>query len=398
MRLRDEYRDQLHASLWQAELEQMRTAMSSLTAQATDMEKKRQELAVRRQDIGRAIVRFNQIEAELKDLSEQLARYQIGYDNLQIANTGNLDARVRVIASAQIPKERSFPRLKVMLPAGAFLMTLLVGGVIFLREVLDQRVRGPADAAMVPRVKVLGIVPMASEDPARPANIETVFRDSPGGVITESFRQIRAPLVQKMDQGGHKTLLVLGGMPGSGATSVASNLALACAAAGERVLLIDANLRRPSVHKAYKLADLRGLADVLAGAAPLGDCVQESGVSGLHLLGAGTSALRQPERLGGDAMARLLLEAGARFDRVFLDTAPAMVAGDGIALASRCDAVMVVVRAYAEKRGLLARIRGQLADTRADFIGVVVNAVRSSAGGYLKRNIKATHQYQNGKA
>jgi capsular exopolysaccharide synthesis family protein len=181
---------------------------------------------------------------------------------------------------------------------------------------------------------------------------------------------------------------------------VASNLALACAAASERVLLIDANFRRPAVHKVFKLTEGPGLGDVLSGQATFEQVVRPGVCSNLDVIAAGTPAGRTlPERLSSDAMARVLRDASTKYDRIFLDSAPAIVAGDGLMLANRCDAVVVVVRAYAEKRGLLARIRGQLADTRADFVGVVVNAVRSSAGGYFKRNIKATHQYQNnGKA
>ena len=87
-------------------------------------------------------------------------------------------------------------------------------------------------------------------------------------------------------------------------------------------------------------------------------------------------------------------DACAKYDLVIVDTAPAMVAGDGLALASRCDSVVLVVRALAEKRGLVARIRDQLADTRAEFLGVVVNAVKASAGGYLRRNIRTSYEYQ----
>jgi len=94
-------------------------------------------------------------------------------------------------------------------------------------------------------------------------------------------------------------------------------------------------------------------------------------------------------------MTQLIRDASAKYDLVLVDTAPAMVAGDGQALANRCDGVILVVRALAEKRGLVARIRDQLGDTRAEFLGVVINAVRASAGGYLKGNIRTSYEYQN---
>jgi succinoglycan biosynthesis transport protein ExoP len=400
IRKRDEYRDELLKNMFLGQIDQIRTGLSNLEAQEKSLDEKRLSLSTRQQEIVLARAKVAELERRIEQTSKELSTYQMAYNNIQIATTGNLDDRVKLIAPAQIPKELSFPRLKIMVPLGAILITSLVAGLIFLREVLDQRVRGPADAALVPRIKVLGVIPVASEDPDRPANVETAFRDSPNGVTTESFRQLRAPVVQRMDHAGHKTLLVMGGMPGSGATSVASNLAIGCAAAGDNVLIIDANFRRPGMHRVYKLPEGPGLGDVLSGAGSLAEAVRDTSIPNLHVLSAGTPAGRSlPERLSGEPMTRLLAEAAATYDRVFIDSPPAIVAGDGFSIANRCDAVLVVVRAFAEKRGLLGRIRGQLADTRAEFLGVVVNAVRSSAGGYFKRNIRATHQYQqNGRA
>lgn len=404
-RQRAEQIDERANKLWSAEIDGMRTSMLALEATAKDLSEKREVFRTKRKDLMQGKVKFEQLDSELKAKSEGLQLYQKSLDNVEIMSGGStagrtLSDRVRVIASPQIPKGVSFPKMKVIVPLAIILCTGLVGGLIFLRELLDQRVRGPSDAAMVPRIRVLGVVPQASEDPSRPACVETAFRDSPAGVLTESFRHIRAPLIQKMDQAGHKSCLILGGMPGSGATSVACNLALGCAAASERVLLIDANFRRPGVHKVFKVPEGPGLGDVLAGQAEFGQVVRVGVCGSLDIVAAGTPAGRTlPERLSGEAMSRVLREAATRYDRIFIDSAPAIVAGDGLMLANRCDAVVVVVRAYAEKKGLLARIRAQLSDTRADFMGVVVNAVRSSAGGYFKRNIKATHQYQNnGKA
>lgn len=403
-RQREDYETKKLQEMRAGEIDSIQTAIDSLNSQKKTLDEKNATLSTRRQEIVQARVRFDQIESDLSRLQDDLQRYQAAFteadlfDFRQNANSEAVGDRVRVIAPAETPTAMSFPKLKTMMLVGGILSVGLVGGLIFLREVLDQRVRGPHEAAMVPRVKVLGIVPEASEDPSKPASIETAFRDSPSGVVTESFRQLRAPLIQKMDYNGHKSLLVMSGMPGSGATTVASNLALGCAGSGERVLIIDANFRRPGMQRVFKLPEGNGLADVLAGTVPLDEAVSATPVEGLSVLCAGTAAGRAvPERLAGEAMNRVLLEASAKFDRIFIDVPPAIVAGDGMSVANRCDAAIIVVRAYAEKRGLLARVRNQLGDTRAEFLGVVVNAVRASAGGYFKRNIKATHQYQNNK-
>jgi capsular exopolysaccharide synthesis family protein len=306
--------------------------------------------------------------------------------------------RVRIVRQAVTPTEVSFPNLRVMLAMGVILVTGLVGGLIVLRELLDQRVRGPSDLSMINRLSVLGVIPDAATDPARPKAVETSFRDAPMGVMSEAFRQVRAPLIKRMDQAGHRSLLVIGGMPESGATTVAANLAQAAASSDERVLLIDANMRRPAVHKVFKTADKPGLSDVLAGQVKLADAVQSAGEN-LWVLTAGTPALRGlTERLASETMSRLLAEAGAQYERIFVDAPPAIVSGDGLNLANRCDATVLVVRALQEKRGLVARLRGMFGEARSEFLGVIVNAVRPSAGGYMRGNIQATHEYQKATA
>ena len=238
------------------------------------------------------------------------------------------------------------------------------------------------------------MVPDAAEDPAAPSSVETAFRDRERGVMAESFRQVRTNVLRRMQQMGHKSLLVVAGLPGSGATSTVTNLAYACASADRRVLVIDANLRRPGLHKIFGLPDSPGLADVLAGARSLEDAVQRSADQRVDVLPAGSREARVYERLSTDAMAALLRQAGEKYDLILIDVAPMVVSGDGLGIAQRCDASMLVIRALSEKRGMVARLRSELADSKAELLGVLVNGVKSSAGGYLKGNIRATHEYQ----
>jgi Mrp family chromosome partitioning ATPase len=99
------------------------------------------------------------------------------------------------------------------------------------------------------------------------------------------------------------------------------------------------------------------------------------------------------ERFTGSSVAGIFRDLKQRYDLVLIDSTPGVVAGDAIAIAHHCDAVVLVVRALCEKRGLVARLRNQLGDTGAEFLGVVVNAVKPSAGGYFKRNFQVTHEY-----
>lgn len=393
---RDEVFNTVSRRLFDSQIERLRTSKAATESQLMEVSKQLEEVTKRKEDLTRLRVTLDQIEEDVKRWTDERANLVQARNNLETLGSSDVYARVRQIQAAQRPTEMSFPKLTILVPLGVLLCTGLVGGVLVLREVLDQRVKGPADVAVLPRMRVLGMVPDASEDPVKAANLETAFRDAPTGVVSESFRQLRAPLSKAMDQAGHRTLLVLAGMPGSGATTVAANLALACAGAGERVLLIDANMRRPGMHRVFGLNEGPGLGDCLAGQTKMSDAIRASSAPNLSVLTAGTAANRMiPERLSSEIMGRLLAEAATNFDRVILDAPPVIVSGDGLALANRVDSVALVVRALSEKRGLVNRLRAQLSEAHGEFLGVIVNAVRSSAGGYFKGNIKATHEYQS---
>ncbi|MBL4698168.1 MAG: hypothetical protein JKX70_04975, partial [Phycisphaerales bacterium] len=123
------------------------------------------------------------------------------------------------------------------------------------------------------------------------------------------------------------------------------------------------------------------------------ECIQKTTSKGPDVLAAGSRTKRVIERLGTQEMGKVLAEASALYDIVILDVAPAIVAGDANTLASQVDATMLVVRAMSEKRGQVARLKNELGDCRAELLGILVNGVRSSAGGYMRKNIRTSHQY-----
>jgi capsular exopolysaccharide synthesis family protein len=198
----------------------------------------------------------------------------------------------------------------------------------------------------------------------------------------------------KHQQADHRTI-GMSGLPGSGATTTVTNLGHAFAASDRKVLLIDANFRRPSLHRVLGLPEGPGLADALGEGRDFKPFVQASSTPNLDLLPVGSREHRVYERLSTQAMVDLLAKARALYDIVLVDAAPAIVAGDGLALAQKCDASILVVRALSEKRGMVARIKNELSESRAELLGIVVNGVRHAAGGYLTGNIKAAAAYQD---
>lgn len=347
---------------------------------------------------------LNLVLEEYRNVKDEEARRATEIATLQQAMadleaTQNLPAadRVRVFRDATVPERPAFPKMIITAAAGAFFGVLLVGSVVLLREVMEQRVRQPSDVRMIPRMSLFGLIPDLSEDPSSPPRIETAVIDRPAGVIAEQVRQMRTGMAEAMQAHGIRTVAVASGLPGSGGTSVLVSLARSFAMLDERVLVVDANFRRPGLHKALGVGETPGLGDVLAGRSTLADAAQQ--VEGtLHVLASGSQETRVFERLNSDAMSRVLDEARDRYDVVLVDVPPMAVAGDALVVANRCDASLLVARAYSETRGLIGRVGGQLIDGKSRFLGVVVNGVRASAGGYFKKNFRLTHEYSNGHA
>ena len=389
----EQTKNELLRKKFDGRLDSTRKTIAQLEAQRSGLITEQTRLAARLEDLTGAqrLIKDldDQIEGQIEvktKLSGALQEF-IGVSSLGTAG------RVQVFQSERVPTELAFPKLKVMVPAGIVLTLGLVGGLVFLREIVDQRVKGPSDVTLIPRTRLVGWLPDAAEDPAGQGAAETAFRDRPKGIVAEGFRQVRGTLAKRLAAADHKTLLVMAGMPSSGATSVAANLALAFAAADRRVLIVDANFRRPALHRVFGLQEFPGLADVLSKTRDLEGAIQATTTPNLDLLSAGSREQRVFERLAAEGMGEVLATLRTRYDLVILDVAPAIVAGDGLALAQRCDASLLVVKAYSEKRGMVARVKNELTDARAEFLGVVVNAVRSSTGGYMKGNIKAAHEY-----
>ncbi|HYE60358.1 MAG TPA: polysaccharide biosynthesis tyrosine autokinase [Phycisphaerales bacterium] len=382
------------AKMFAGELDELAKGVAQLESQEEKLVQESGAYKRRLTDLTTAQGQLDDIENQIRTIMASKADTTASFQNLlSLQQMGSFN-RVVLLQPEKTPNEMSFPKWKLMLPAGMILCVGLVGGLVVLREVVDQRVKGPSDISIIPRTKLLGWVPEASEDPSGVGATETAFRDRPRGIVAESFRQIRGSVAKRVAAADHKTLLVIAGMPGSGATSAVSNLAFAFAAADKRVLVVDANFRRPSLHRVMGLSEGKGLADVLARSVELTDAIQATSTPNLDVLSAGSKEHRVFERLATDAMTDVLNRARQDYDLILIDCAPAIVAGDGVALAHRCDASILVVRALAEKRGMIARVKNELSDGRSEFLGVVVNAVRSSSGGYMKGNIRAAHEYQ----
>ncbi len=393
---RNKEEQRLLSEKFSALIELTREDIRGIEAQARDSIEKLKAASLRATEMTQQIEEYEKIKKDIERKAEEIQKLQEELANLQGVIDRSASRRVSIYTSASRPQFPSFPKAKWVIPVTAMLTIGLAGVGVLLREMLEQRVRAPADVLLVPRTKILGVLSDIEEDPCKPSAAEQVIRECSHGVVAEQVRQLRTAVLKAVEPKGPSVLVVTSGLPGSGATTVVTNLARACASTDTKVLVIDANLRRPRLHELFGVQEGPGLGEVLAGSASLESAAQATDKPNLRVLTAGAKSSRVYERLNSESMTKLLQDARQSNSLVIIDAPPMTVAGDALVLAQRADASALVARAFCETRGLIARVRGQLADAGGEFLGVIVNGVKSSAGGYFRKNIRLSHEYHGG--
>lgn len=330
-------------------------------------------------------------EDQIVVLQEQRREVGKTIQDVNLALARDERNRVEIVQRALKPREITFPQLKVMIPATAVLIGGLYVFILFVREFLDQRVKYPSDLMSVPG-KMLGAVPELADDPSGPKRAELVVREAPQSVLAENYRQLSAQVMKGMLATGSKSLLVLSAMPEAGTTTVVLGLAACEAAVGRRVLIIGANMRRPGLSRALGInLGLPGLGEILSGTDPA--ALVNAVAPNIDIITAGAPEHRVFERLSGERLDEVLRWARDHYDFVIVDGPPSVVASEALTIANKVDASMIVARAWQDQRGLVMKLAGQLLESRSQFLGVMLNRMHMTAGGYLRKNAEAMAEY-----
>lgn len=291
-------------------------------------------------------------------------------DTLERPSTEGLSpVKLSVVTPAIAPVAPSAPNTRLYLLVGLVGGAGLGIGIAVLRTTLDTRVRGEHDVRRLSQAPVLGGIAYDSEA-AKNTLLTQVHPQSPRA---ESFRQIRTNL--QFAQVGHdsKALLVTSSLPGEGKTTTATNLAIALAQAGQSVVLVDADLRRPRVDDYLGLDRNAGLTTALVGAADVNELLQPWGEDDLFVLTSGQIPPNPSELLGSDAMKRLIFGLESAFDAVIIDAPPLLPVTDAAVLAQQVGGVVLVIGSSKVKSAELEKSLRALEMVDADLLGVVLN-------------------------
>jgi capsular exopolysaccharide synthesis family protein len=315
--------------------------------------------------------------------------YDLLYARLQEANidAGNSATNVTIADPARPPGTPWLPQPVLFVVAG-FLGGLFLGlGMAYLLESQDDTLADSFQVETVANLPVLGMIPFHRvEAKLREGALvgeSSSFLIAPASATAESFRSLRSGLTLSGVGRKLRVLSITSALPGEGKSYTAYNLGLAFAATGMRVLIIDADLRRPRQHALFRAAREDGLADILAGLKTFDETLVPHPVEpNLTLLSAGRQSPLASELLGSDEIGGVIEAARQRFDLVLVDTPPVLPVADAIIIGTHCDGTIGVLRAGRTSRKALRRFVQTLARNRVHILGMVIEAVDMSASEY----------------
>jgi len=280
--------------------------------------------------------------------------------------------------------DKTRPKLSTNLPIA--LLVGLVGGIAlaFFTEFLDSTIKSRDDIEELVGVSFLGAIPML--DPSELAELSEVDRNlyvnaRPRSTVAESLRSVRTNILFRLPDRPQRRLLITSAAPREGKSFVSSNLATIIAMTGSRVLLIDADLRRPSQHKLFQVDNEVGLSSLLIGQVTMAEAIRHTHVPGLDLLTSGPRPPNPAELLGSDIMQRLL-DSMKGYDFIMIDSPPIGAVADPLILSRSAHGVLMVVESNKTDRDQVLQSRSRLTEMNANILGAIVNKLDVRRTGY----------------
>jgi capsular exopolysaccharide synthesis family protein len=281
-------------------------------------------------------------------------------------------SNIRIVDQAERPRSAVKPQKALNLALGLFGGTIFACGLAFFFEYIDSRIKSPDEIKAYLGLPSIGMVPALGKNWN---GKEPLINNGVPPNFAEAFRAIRTNILFSSPDEGSRTLVVTSTGPGEGKTTVSCNLAIGFAMAGQRVLLIDADMRRPRVHEAFGHDEEPGLSNVLVGNAKASQAVRKTTVAGLWVLNAGRIPPNPAELVGSKRFKNFLQSLGEHFDWIVIDSPPVMAVTDAVITANNASGVVFVVGSEMTSRHVAKQAIEQLANSNARLIGAILNRV-----------------------
>ncbi|MFW6160944.1 MAG: GumC family protein [Acidobacteriota bacterium] len=356
---------------------------------------------------------YNSLKIEVENKRKQLDSLVERRDETQISEQlGGLESsNISIIDKGEVPEGPVSPKKKLNLIL-AFFMGIFGGvGLCFIFEYLDNKVRDPEEVERLAGLPSLGIIPYLDTDGMRKGKgnlkyygyrysygegpsqsgeevpevkeIELINHLFPRLSVSEDYRTIRTSIMLSHAEEHPRTIAFSSALPMEGKTATVVNMAVSFAQLDEKVLVVDSDLRRPKLHRIFKLRNVHGLSSYLTGKAELKDAIHKTSIDNIWILPSGPVPPNPTELLNSKKMKKMIEEAEKEFDFILLDTPPALAVTDGLIVSSFSESTVLVINGGKLTRKMFMKAVGELKRAKANIIGVVFNGIKVSKGEYF---------------
>jgi capsular exopolysaccharide synthesis family protein len=339
---------------------------------------------------------YSSLNTEVDGLKKMISELTSSQQTTQVSTmlSGLKTSNIKIIDRALVPEKPSSPNVKRNLIV-AFLLGLMGGvGLAFIAHFLDNTVKNPEVLDKLTGLPSLGMIPhfspngtdgrtayatvygdtaALSAEAARVSEVELINHLFPKISIAEDYRTVRTSILFSRVDPEHKIFAFTSTQPQEGKSATVSNIAISFAQMGERVLAIDADLRKPRLHKIFQVRNGIGLSDVLTGRCGLEEAVQKTPVAHFSLLPSGPHPPNPAELLNSKRMKELLAAVRDRFDYIFIDLPPVLAVIDPLIVAALADMTIIVLKTGKTTRKPLLRTIEELRKAKARVAGVIFN-------------------------
>lgn len=353
-------------------------------------------------DLRRQIASNENTRVEIKILEQQIQTAQAQYQGLlqMYERVGVLsrefDPRTTsIVDRAVLPTRPAKPRKTLNMLLGMLFGIILGVSIAFFAEYLDDTVKSPNDIETVLRLPFLGLIPSVTKNMSV-APVETIVESEPKGTVAEAYRTIRTNILFSSDR-QIKCIVVTSSGPGEGKTTTAINIAHVMARAGDRTLLIDADMRRPRIQKVFGIdGRAKGLSNYLIGNASETEPFYRTPSDLLEVMVAGPIPPNPVELLNSPRLQRLMEHVRARYDRIIIDTPPVIAVTDPAILSRLADAVILTVHGGRAHRDVVKRAAEVLRNVGGQILGVILNNVNIFRASYYDYYYYSYYRYAYG--
>lgn len=378
------------------QLERFANSKENLEAELTqikaELETAEAALAVE-QNNGNEQITVDQLTDNVLRLRETHARLLQSYEDIRVAEASSLNNLV-IDEQARVSNTPIRPRTVTNTLLAGVVGLMLALGVVFLIEYLDDTIRDPDSLAQATGLSTIGLI---AKQAARDNVENLVMVAQPRSANAEAYRQVRTNVQYVGVSRALSTILVTSPNAGEGKTTTAANLAVALAQAGSQVILVDSDMRRPTLHHKFGLPNQTGLTSLLLSKENSADFIQATDVANLRLITSGPLPPNPAEMLHSERMKQLLTWLQETADFVVLDSPPVLAVTDSVLLSQLASTTLIVVEAGKTRHQSLALAIQQIEAVEGHIAGLLINKIDPRRSGYYYNYYyKANYEYHEG--